>query len=254
MGLLLGIEIVAVAALVIVALWRRRGPRASMLDVPEAMHDALGKAGLPDRAARMVATEAAIFYYALASWRRRPVVPPRARSFSYHRRNAYAAILYAVFGAALVEMAAVDLIVRARHVTAANVLLILDALAAVWLLGFARAVQLRPILLDGDWLRIRNGLNASVDIPRANATIEFGRMRAPVRGTPGYLRTSMGEPNALITLSEPATARRAYGYTRVVNRIGLVLDDPKGFEAAWRALVPQASESLPEPLPSTSAF
>ena len=256
MGLLLSIEIGAVAVLVLAALLRRRGYREQTLDVPEAIHDALGKVGLPDRAARMLATEAAIFYYALASWRQRPFVPAGAKSFSYHRRNAFAAILYAVFGAALVEMAAVDLIVRARHASAANVLLFVDALAAVWFLGFARAVQLRPILLERDRLLIRNGLNASVDVPRANATIAFGRVRAPARGTPGYLRAAMGEPNALITLREPAAARRAYGKTRVVDQIGLVLDDPKGFESAWTSPVPAAPGSAAPraPLPSTSAL
>ena len=250
MGLLLTVEIAAVAVLVLVALLRRRGRRSQTLDVPEAIHDALDKAGLPDRAAKILATEAAVFYYALASWRRKPFAPPGARSFSYHRRNAYAAILYAVFGAALVEMAAVDLIVRARHLTAANVLLVVDALAAIWLFGFARAVQLRPILLDADSLMIRNGLNASVDVTRANATIEFGRVRAAAAGTRGYFRAAMGEPNALITLSEPAAVRRAYGSSRVVDRIGLVLDDPRGFESAWKSHA--AADSRPQPLPSTS--
>jgi len=253
MGLLL-IEIGAVAGVVLIALLRRRGRGPRSLDVPEAIHDALASAGLPDRAARVLATETAIFYYALASWRKRPFAPPGARPFSYHRRNAYAAILYAVFGVALVEMAAVDLIVRARHLTAANVLLVIDGLAALWILGFVRAVQLRPILLDGDRLLIRNGLSASVEVHRSNATIEFGRVRAPARGTPGYLRVAMGEPNALITLREPAAVRRAYGSARVVDRIGLVLDDPKGFESAWRSLVPPTPEPVRQPLPSTSAL
>jgi hypothetical protein len=48
-----------------------------------------------------------------------------------------------------------------------------------------------------------------------------------------------GRPNALITLREPAIARRAYAGTRLVDRIGLVLDDPNGFESAWRSFVPE---------------
>jgi hypothetical protein len=78
----------------------------------------------------------------------------------------------------------------------------------------------------------------SVDVPIANATIEFGRVRAPAKGTPRYLRAAMGQPNALITLREPAIVRRAYVGTRLVDRIGLVLDDPRGFESAWRSFVP----------------
>src|SRR5262249_8297050 len=169
---------------------------------------------------------------------------PGTRPFSYHRRNAYAAILYAVVGAALVEMAAVDLIVRVHHVTAANVLFVVDVLAAIWLLGFARAVQLRPIVLTARSLLLRNGPAASVDGPVADATIEFGRVRAPAKGTPRYLRAAMGEPNALLTLRTPATVRRTYGRTRLVDRIGLVLDDPKSFEASWRSFVPESPDFI----------
>jgi len=194
---------------------------------------------IPEGAVSGLGIEVALFYYALAAWRRKPSVPPAARAFSYHKRNAYAATLYAVAGAAVVEMAAVDLIVRASHGTAANVLLAVDLLAAIWLLGFARAVQLLPIILTNDTLLVRNGLATSVDVPIADATIEFGRVRAPATRTPRYLRAAIGQPNALITLREPAIVRRAYGRTRLVDRIGLVLDDPKGFESAWRSFVPE---------------
>jgi hypothetical protein len=243
MGLLLPLEVAAVALLVLLALWRRRGrPGAhdTPLDVPERLRDALTGAGLGDGVASALATEAAVFYYALAAWKRIPFAPAGSRAFSYHRRNAYAAILYAVVVAAVVEMGVVDLVVRARHVTAANVLFVVDVIAAIWLLGFARAVQLRPIVLTADALLIRNGLAASVAVPLADATIEFGRVRAPAKGTPRYLRAAMGEPNALLTLRAPALVRRAYGRTRLVDRIGLVLDDPKTFEAAWRSFVPEA--------------
>jgi hypothetical protein len=54
----------------------------------------------------------------------------------------------------------------------------------------------------------------------------------------------MGQPNALIALREPATLRRAYGGSRLIDRIGLVLDDPKGFETAWKAFVPETPDAV----------
>src|SRR5690242_13074954 len=118
-ALVITLEVVGVTAVVLVAIWRRGGAARATLDVPERIHDALTAGGLPAAAARALATEAAVFYYALAAWRSRPFVPPGASAFSYHRRNAYAATLYAIVGMAIVEMAAVDLLVRSRHVTAA---------------------------------------------------------------------------------------------------------------------------------------
>ena len=105
-------------------------------------------------------------------------------------------------------------------------------------------MQLRPILLTRDSLLVRNGLAARVDIPLSRATIEFGRVRAPAKGTPRYLRAAMGQPNALVTLREPAVVRGAYGRKRFVDRIGLVLDDPKGFETAWRSFVPASPDFI----------
>src|SRR5579871_6575508 len=64
-GWLLPLEVAVVAVLVLAALRRsRRRSGGGSLDVPERILESLVSAGLPDRAARLVATEAAIFYYA----------------------------------------------------------------------------------------------------------------------------------------------------------------------------------------------
>jgi hypothetical protein len=231
------LEVAGIAALVFVATLRRTGRTGGdLLDVPERIQNTLASIGLPESVAHALAVEGAVFHYALVAWRSRPFAPTGARSFSYHRRNAYAATLYAVVGAALVEMAVVDLLVRSRHPTVANALFVIDALGLIWMLGFARSVQLRPILLTADSLLIRNGLVAAVEVLRAETTIEFGRVRAPAKGTPGYFRAALGQPNALVTVSRPVMVRRAYGKARLVRQIGLVLDDPKGFESAWRSI------------------
>ena len=246
-ALVVTLEVAGVAALVLVAALRRKRATVTALDVPERIQEGLASIGLPESVARMLAIEGAVFYYALAVWRSKPFAPTGSRPFSYHRSNAYAATLYAVVGVAFVEMAAVELLVRSRHPTTANVLLIVDALAVIWMLGFARSVQLRPILLISDSLLVRNGVAASVDVPRAGTTIEFGRVRAPAKGTPGYFRAALGQPNALLTVSTPVLVRRAYGKARPVRQIGLVLDDPKAFESAWVA----TAVAKPEPASSS---
>lgn len=247
-ALAITLEVAGVAALVLVATLRRNERGAGdLLDVPERIQNSLASIGLPESVARTLAVEGAVFYYALFAWRSRPFAPIGARSFSYHRRNAYAATLYAVVGAALVEMAVVDLLVRSRHPTVANALFLIDALGLIWMLGLARSVQLRPIRVTADSLLIRNGLVAAVDVPRADITIEFGRVRAPAKGTPGYFRAALGQPNALVTVDRPVMVRRAYGKARPVRQIGLVLDDPNGFESAWRSAAVNLSEPATGP-------
>jgi hypothetical protein len=196
------------------------------LDIPEGIRDALKTDAL--------ATEVSIFYYALASWRQKPFVPSDATGFSYHKKNGYAGILYTLARMSLVEMVAIDFLIRVSHPTAANIVLALDLFAALWLLGFARAVQLRPILVTPKELRLRMGLQWSLDIPMSNiSSAEYGRVKAPPKRTPGYLRMTP-QPNVILTLREPMVARGIYGMKRTVQRIGLALDDVKAFETALR--------------------
>ncbi len=97
------------------------------LDVPERIHGLLARTGMSSRIAGVVATESSILYYAAAAWRRRAFAPPPSRAFSYHRRNGTLGILYAILASAIVELAALDFLLRARHPVAANVFLVCDA-------------------------------------------------------------------------------------------------------------------------------
>ncbi|HEX4683564.1 MAG TPA: hypothetical protein VH277_12680 [Gemmatimonadaceae bacterium] len=233
--LALPLELVVIGMVVIGvrATNRRLALAGTTLDVPERIRAALAES-MHGRIADVIALECSIFYYALASWRRKAFVPHGAQAFSYHRKNGYAALLYTLVRVTLMEMIALDFLVRARHPHAANWLLAIDLFGALWLTGFARAVQLRPILLEGDLLRLRLGLQWAADVRRSNiASIEFGRVRAPAKRTPGYLRIA-SSPNAMITLREPVRARGPYGTARDVVRIGVALDDVKKFEHAMR--------------------
>jgi hypothetical protein len=212
---------------------RRLAAAGVATDLPERIHAVLAQSGIPARAAGIVATEFSILYYALAAWRRDPFAPPPARAFSYHKRNGLLATLYAVLAVAVIELAALELLLRARHHVAANIFLIFDALAVLWILGYARAVQLRPILVTGDAVLVRGGMHWSINLPRsAIETVAVGRVSTPNKRTTGYLRATMGQPNVLLTLTHPIVATGAYGTTRTVTRVGFSVDDPNAFSLA----------------------
>ncbi len=235
----LGIPVeLAVMALIIVGVRRTHQQLAAAgaeLDVPERIRAALGGSSMRSRIADIMAMEAGLLFYAVASWRRKPFVPVGARAFSYHKASAFAAVLYTLVFASVVEACAVHFLLRAIAPRLALAVLAVSVFGAVWLLGFARSVQLRPVLVTRDYLRVRTGVQWSLDIPRDQiAKIEYGRVKAPAKGTPGYLRAVLGTPNVLLDLREPLTAHGPYGMTRVVQRVGLVIDDLKGLESALR--------------------
>jgi hypothetical protein len=233
----LGIPLELVAIWLVVAGVRRthRALNASgvAMDVPERIRMALSSSPLPSRVADVVTMEMSLLYYALASWRRRPFGFPGARAFSYHQRSSLAAILYTAFLASIVETIAMHFLLRATFPRVAVAVLAVSVFGAFWVLGFARSVQLRPILVTDTQLRIRIGLQWSLDIPRASmANVEVGRVKPPAKGTPGFLRATIAQPNVLIALGEPMCARGPYGTERRVSLLAFTVDDPAGFRSA----------------------
>ena len=218
---------------------RRLTAAGTMLDIPERIRSVLSTSMLAPRIADIIATEVSMFYYALLAWRRKPFAPEGALAFSYHKKSGYAALLYALAGACCVELAVVDIVVRTRAPGAANVFIVLGAFSALWLLGFARAVQLRPVLVNGQAVLVRNGLRAQIDLPRdAIASIDVGRRAFEPSSTAGYLRVGMGTSTVALTLREPLRVHGAYGTSKLVSRLALALDEPTAFAAALSAKKP----------------
>jgi hypothetical protein len=200
------------------------------LDIPERIRYALDTPALATRVAEIVATECGIFYYAFASWRRRPFVPRGAIAFSYHKKSGVAGVFYALAAASVVELAAVELLVRLHAPRTANVLVAIGVLSSIWLVGFARAIQLRPHFVARDRLALRFGLRFSADLsPTAVTAIDTGATARRFSATRDAIRFGPGTPNVILRFDSPVEIRGAYGIRRMVTMIGIVVDDPERF-------------------------
>ena len=112
-----------------------------------------------------------------------------------------------------------------------------SGISIVWLLGFVRALVLRPVLLFPDRLVVRGGIQWTADVPRAAIeSVEHGwTVRAPGKRTAGYLRaTPLVQPNVLLRLRTPVEVRGMYGRRRTVHLIGVSVDDPAALAEALR--------------------
>ncbi|HET6231658.1 MAG TPA: hypothetical protein VFE05_16410, partial [Longimicrobiaceae bacterium] len=164
---------------------------------------------LPFRAvAEAIAFEVSLIYYALFSWRARPVVPQGAEAFTSHRRSGYTALVAALVMVSVVEGIAVHLLVEARSATAAWTITAVGLYGVLWVLGDLQALRLRPTLLERDRLHVRVGLRWAVradwhDIAELR---DVGGETLPEKA-PGYLRaTVLGKPRLVLELRRPVTA------------------------------------------------
>jgi hypothetical protein len=197
-------------------------------DPVEAATAALERALGNSFAAGLIASEFAVFYYALASWGRRGHMPPDASAFPPARAATVLAVLVPIV---VIETVGVHLLVSRWSVGAAWILTALSAYTVLWVFGDFRAMALRPTLVTADEVVVRVGLRCSLRVPLA--LIEraaAANWRDDDRAVRGHLNMAAPDPpNILIAFREPLTARRIFGVRTSVRSVGLRLQDPDGF-------------------------
>ena len=217
----------AVAALIAVRV--RRGLRAAGADcdVLARIEGAACEIFPSGRVAAVLAGEIAVFYYAFASWKQRPHAPEGSRAFTIHEQSGVAALFGALAGVGVMEAALVHVVVMRWSAAAAWALTALSIYGTVWLIAVARSFVLRPVLVQSGQLVARGGIMWSVRIPLATiCAVESGSARCDLKLPPA------SEPNVVLRLAEPVTARGMYGMTRRVSSLALAIDDRSGFERA----------------------
>lgn len=208
--------------------------RASRADDPvetasAVLQDALGA----PFAARLIASEFAVFYYALASRRRRPHVPEGASGFVMARPATVLAVLLPIVA---LETVGMHVLISRWSTLAAWILTALSAYAVLWVLGDYRAMAMRPTLVTRDEIVIRVGLRCSLRAPLALIErVQRTDWRDPERSLRGHLNmASPDSPNILVVFREPLTAQRFFGLTTTVQSVGIRLQDADGLFQALR--------------------
>jgi hypothetical protein len=183
-------------------------------------------------AAEVLVGEVAVWYFALARWRRSNEADD-PRSITFHRQSGWGAVLTALLIVLAGESLAVHVVVQHFSVITAWIITLSEAYGVLWLLGDYNALNTRPTVVRGGGLEIRYGL-------RWNATVEFSNiaqiehldpLRADEARRRRSLRIAILQPaTRRIVLSEPLTAYAMYGIRKTVETIDLAPDDLERFD------------------------
>src|SRR6266852_942454 len=172
-----------------------------------------------EKAAKVIACEGAIFYYAFFSWGARPHIPAGSQSFSTHKQTGFVGLLWALSALSLIEVPLVHVMVHQWSRGVAWTLTGLGVYGIVWVVALARSVVLHPLRLCGEFLEIRKGFLWSLRIPlREIVTVQ--RVSGPPcsRRRRGYLRAALGaDPQFLVALQSPLMAQGPYGLSKQVD-------------------------------------
>lgn len=174
------------------------------------------------RAAAILASEIAVYYYALGAWRASPNAPPGATPFTHYRRGAHASLVGGFILVMAVEGIAVHLLVAPWNPVVAWILTIGTIYGALWLVADYRATVLRPILVSEEQVLVRAGLRFTLRVPRTRI-VSVGREK-PDFGRESVDLTFLSEPTHWVTLDEPMVADGPYGIRRRVRAFGVEPD------------------------------
>lgn len=211
----------------------RRGPGERDGDPVDAMRTALEPIFPVPGVARMLAAELSVLYYALFSWRAKPHVPVEAQAFSIHKKGGSADLFYAVALASVMEIVPMHLLVRHWNATMAWILTGVSLYGMAWLIGLARSIVLRPVLVTADTVDVRFGLIFRARVPRDH--IAAVRRIGPGEAASATIVPRRSEPNVCLELSQPIEAEGPFGIRRAVRLLAIAADDEIGFRRALTA-------------------
>ena len=181
-----------------------------------------------NRFTKLIVTEASIFYYALLFGNKTNNIR-EGKSFSYHIRSGYGAIVSVFFFLIAIETFSLHLVLLRWSNTAAWILTSLSIYGIIFLFADFNAARRRPILVDDNTLYIRIGFRWQVCIPISNISrIEIG---TDTKGNDkNYFKMVLiGSENVMIKLKTPVKASGLYGMSRTFSRLGLSIDNKEEF-------------------------
>lgn len=181
-----------------------------------------------DRVAAILASELAVFYYAIGSWWARVHVPAGTSAFTHHRRSGHGGIVLAFILVMSVEGIAVHFLLLRWSAVAAWIFTAGTVYGALWLIADYRATVLRPILVSDETVLIRAGFRCTVQVPLSRITA-VGHTK-PQFAKESVNLTFLGTPTHWLTLSEPMVAEGPYGFRRLVRAIGIEPDAAEDFD------------------------
>ncbi|WP_442594023.1 hypothetical protein [Neobacillus sp. D3-1R] len=190
---------------------------------------------------RIMSTEAAIYYYALFSYRKK-LKYSTTNTFTYHLKTSSIALNIMLIHAIAIETIGLHYLLHQMNPILSYILLILNVYTVLLFLAEIQAIRLSPIQLNSEKLNLQIGLMKRITVPiNQIANISYYSGPDPLSKTElkhtfdARINDFITEkPTFEVTLKEPLTANLLYGFTKKVDRIVLTVDEPERFYQALK--------------------
>lgn len=191
---------------------------------------------LPKKLVLLVATEVAVMYYGFISWKARTA---QKNEFTYHKNSGASTLFVALMFIIVIEAFVLHLLLTRWNSTAAWIVTGLSIYAAIQVLGFAKSLSKRPVVINKNSLILRYGILNEVEIPFSNIEkIELSKKPLEKDKLTTTL-SPLGElesHNVIISLKRESELFGIYGLKKRFKVIGFHIDEPAEFTGHLRKI------------------
>lgn len=233
-GLLVLLELVLIITLFKYMPSIVRSVKASSLPVVFSFSNAVEEKMKGHPIIRIVSSEMLIFYYAFASWRKRPKLS--GNEFTLHHNSSFIALRVMLIHALVIETAAVHWMLYDKHFVLAMILLVADLYAVILFIGDLQAVRLNPLQVTDDRLYLSFGLMKRMEIKWTDIqeVVDDAKSLEQKRskGILEFVARDFEEtnPTVILILKQPVEAKLLMGFGKSYEKVAIRVDDSARFK------------------------
>src|SRR5699024_1576908 len=185
---------------------------------------------------RVVCAEIVMFYYAFASWKKRPIRDENR--FKLHTKTSLIPLQVMLIHAILFETIAIHWWLYDVSMILSIVLLVLNVYSIFFFIGDIQATRLNPIIVEEKQIRLSLGLGKRITIPfHAIGNMEWGKEAASVnikdKDVLDFIALNIedGKPHCVMTFKSPLEATLFMGIKKKYSRVAIRVDEPAKFRS-----------------------
>ncbi|MGA4720653.1 hypothetical protein [Fictibacillus nanhaiensis] len=177
-------------------------------------------------------SEVTMFYYALFSWRRAPMI--NEQTFTYHKNTSYVALQLMLIHALIIESVGLHYFFSQWNHTVSLILLFINIYSILFLIGQMQAVKKVPVIVTEHSLILNIGFIKSLDLPFKYIQ-EWKTYEGPNELSAAELKYTFEarvsdflpeKPNIELLLKKPIRSEIIYGFKKNVTRVVIKVDHP----------------------------
>lgn len=180
---------------------------------------------------RIICSELLMFYYAFASWKKKPQLGPHV--FTLHQKSSLIAMQVMLIHATVIEMAGLHWLFHEKSVILSILLFVLNVYTVIFFLGDIQAVRHNPLLITEEGMYISLGLMKRMEIKWSNVeeVSEAPLVGKRPKDTIEFIARDFEEvkPDVILKLKYPAEATLIMGIKKKYSQVAIRVDEPTRF-------------------------